>query len=343
MKPSAERPERGQRAIAIVKRAAAHRRAGLILALFVVWGVFSIANPVFATWNSGLALAETMSTVAIIGAGLTLVLVCGEIDLSVGAVYSLVGVVAADLFLHGWSVPALIVAALLVGVGVGVVNGILSTYARLPSFIVTLGTMSMALGAATIVSGGTVLSPAGSGDPKLAGRLEDLSALTSTSLPFDIPMQALWMVVSLVILAVVLNRTTLGFRMSASGSNPDAAEIAGIRVFRVKTAAFVLSGLMAAVAGIVDLSAVGSADPTAGSALTFPVFAAVVIGGTSLLGGEGTMFGTALGSLLLAIITVGITITSVLSLYQLVFVGGITVLAVAIDRWTTRPGVGARA
>lgn len=317
------------------RRLLTHHRTGLILALVVVWGAFSLANSTFATWDSGLALAQAMSTVAIIGGGLTLVLVCGEIDLSVGAVYSLAGIVAAKLFLLGWALPTLILAALAVGVAVGIVNGLLSTYGRLPSFIVTLGTMSIVLGLATIISNGTVLSPAGSGNPALAGRLEDFSWLTSASLPFELPMQALWMVISLIILSVVLNRTTFGFRMTATGSNPVAAEIAGIRVKLVRIGAFAIAGLMAAVAGVLDLSAVGSADPTSGSALTFPVFAAVVIGGTSLAGGEGTMFGTALGSLLLAMITVGIAITSVLSLYQLVFVGTITIVAVAIDRWTT--------
>jgi len=306
-----------------------------VLALVVVWAAFSLKNPIFATGGVALSLAQTMSTVGILGAGVTLVLAAGEIDLSVGATYGLVGIVAAKLFLLGWSVPALIAASLGVGAGVGLVNGLLSTYGRLPSFIATLGTLNLGLGLASIVSGGLALSVSAATEPSYAHNLEVFSWIGGASLPLNFPIQFIWMSLVMLILGVTLNRSMLGFRMLATGSNPNAARVAGINIRRTKIAAFVLSGLTAAIAGIIDLSYVGSADPTNGSTLTFPVFAAVVIGGTSLTGGEATMIGTALGALLLAIITIGLTVASVLSLYQLVFIGGITLLAVGIDRWTS--------
>jgi ribose/xylose/arabinose/galactoside ABC-type transport system permease subunit len=274
-----------------------------------------------------------MGTFTIVALGLTLVLVDGEIDLSVGAVYGLAAMVSGVLWVRlEWPLALALVVALGVAVAVGALNAFFTTVVKVPSFITTLGMLSLAQGVTFLVSGQSSVSASS----RQGAEFTVFKTLGAYRLPLNIPIHIVWMIAAALIIGYLLHRTLFGFRVAAIGGNREAARVSGLPVRRYTFWVFMISGLCAGVAGILDFSFIGSTNPTAGTALTFPVFAAVIIGGASLSGGRGSVAGTLTGAFLLTMLSNGLSLLGVGTFAQLIFVGAVTIGAVALDGWATR-------
>lgn len=324
------------------------RTLGLVLAIILVSLFFQSQNSAFLSSRNMLSLLRAMSSLAIIAFAQMMVIIKGELDLSVGSVYLLSSTAFAVLWLGGGAldltVPMAVALILALGVGAlaGAINGFFTTVARIPSFIATLGMLSMAQGAALLLSRAQNFSPDYNVPLPSEASLTFFRALGSTTLPLGIPIQVAWLALFFGLFWFLRHRTIYGFRSLAIGGNEEAARIARLPITRYKMIAFVLSALMASVAGLLDFSYTGSVGPSAGAALTFPVFAAVVIGGTRLTGGRGTAFGTLMGALLLSVLNNGLAVLGVGAFVQLVFVGAVTIAAVTLDQVSARAGTSGR-
>jgi ribose transport system permease protein len=299
------------------------RSVGIVIPFVLLFIVLTIASSSFATKANLLNILDQQSSTLIIAAAGTLVLVSGGIDLSVGAVYGLAGVIAAELALHMPS-GAAILLAVLAGLFVGAVNGVVATFLRINALIATLAMSFVIAGLASLITGGNLVVLFN--DPSfgnLAGT--DILGVHSST----------WiMIVAVVLLGLFLSRTAIGRYMYATGGNRDAARIAGVRVNAVRVISFMLSGGAAALAGTIDASRVLSAQATDESALTFTVLAGIVVGGTSILGGEGAVWRTVFGVLFIALIGNGYALLGLDPLYEQITLGAIMLLAVGIDAWT---------
>lgn len=312
------------------------RESGLVVAIVLIAIGIVLINANFSSTGNILGLLRATSSLAIIALAQTLVIISGELDLSVGAMYGMAATTMAIVWLNGWPFVIAITIAITVAIGVGLINGFFTTIVRIPSFIATLGMLSFLRGLELFVGGARGYNPAyaenyGFRRPPDA-ELELFRSLGATRLPLDIPIQVLWMVVLAVVFWVLLHRTLFGFRLLAIGGNPDASRVTRLPIRRYKFIVFILSAVAASIAGILDFSFLGSAEPGSGLDLTFPVFAAVIIGGTALTGGRGTIIGTLLGVLLLAIMQNGLALLGVGPFLSLMFVGLVTVGAVTLDR-----------
>lgn len=297
---------------------------GVLVTLSLGFGLLSDA---FLTSASLATIANQLPTALTLAVAMTLVLVAGEIDLSVGSVLAVsqavLGVAMTQL---GWSWPAAIAAGLTTGLLAGLVNGAIVVRWALPSFIVTLGMMEAARGGAYLVTGSRT-QYIGTDIEWLA----DLSWL-GLSAPF-------LTAVALVILAeVVLTRTVLGRQAIAIGTNEEAVRLAGVDTRRVKLTIFALSGLLAAVAGVMQVARLASADPNAGTGFELSAIAAAVIGGTRLMGGKGSAVNSSLGVVIMGVLATGLTQIGVQDPTKRLVTGGVIVLAVIADvyrqRWT---------
>ena len=300
------------------------RRGGIIFPFLVLFIVLSISSGPFFTKANLLDILDQQASTLIIAAAGTLVLVAGGIDLSVGATYALASVVATKLALSVNPVLA-ILAGVAVGLVVGLVNGVITTFFRINSLIATLAMSFVVAGLASLVtSGNLIIAYTALGYSKLA-RTSFLTVNTST-----------WVMLAMVIaLGVVLSRTIAGRYMYAAGSNAEAARLAGVRVQLIRLTTFVISGGAAALGGIIDASRVLSAQASNGeTALTFTVLAGIVVGGTSILGGEGAVWRTVVGTLFIALIGNGFVLLGLNPLYQQITLGGILLIAVGADAWS---------
>lgn len=312
------------------------RVVGLAVSIAVAMLVFGLINPNFATGTNLIEMVRAMSSLGIMALGLTLLIIVGELDLAIGATYGLAAMLVGKVWLAGLPFPAALALGLGIGVAVGLVNGGLTLVVRMPSFIATLATLNVAQGVTLLVSSGQGVAPGYAHPAVNTTQLAWFRALGATTLPLGIPIQVIWLVSLSVLIGFALHRSLFGFHLFAIGGNLEAARVARLPIMRYKFIAFMLSGLLAALAGILDFSFLGSTDPSAGIPLLFPVFAAVIIGGASLSGGRGAIIGTILGALLLAVLTNGLSIIGVGSYGQLIFVGSAIAGAVALDRWATR-------
>jgi ribose/xylose/arabinose/galactoside ABC-type transport system permease subunit len=317
------------------------RASGLLIAIVFLVLAFTWLSPpnTFLSLGNALGLLRSMSTIAIVALGATLVIITGEIDISFGYVYGLSGMVMAVAWLvWGWPVWLAIVLAFAVAIAFATFNAALTTLMKIPSFIVTLGSGTLALGFTLLISNSKSynLSVAPVGRPLNAGEVDWFQGLSNQSLPGGFPMQGVWMVIVGLAFFALLDRALFGFRLKAIGGNPEAARVARLSVTRYKWLAFVAVSSMACLAAILDFSFIGSVQPDSGQTLLFPVFAAVIIGGASLAGGSGTAIGTISGALLLAILTNGFAVLTVGAFAQQMFLGIITITAVVLDRLTLR-------
>lgn len=317
------------------------RAAGLLVAIAIVYVLIVLIAPpdTFASYRNMTGLLRSMSTMAIIALGTSLVIVVGEIDLSFGFLYGLAAMVLAVAWLVlGWPLPLAILAAFGAAAVLGSFNAFLTTVVAIPSFIATLGSGTLAFGITLFISDSrtyTLSSVPKAVDP---ATVEAFRSISTAHLPFNIPPQGLWMLLLAALFVYVLDLSLFGFRLKAIGGNPKAAALAGLPVRKYKWAAFIASSLMAAVAAVLDFAFIGVAQPDAGQTLMFPVFAAVIIGGASLVGGKGSTIGTLGGALLLAILSNAFAILALGAYVQQLFLGGVTILAVAIDRLAVRGG-----
>jgi ribose/xylose/arabinose/galactoside ABC-type transport system permease subunit len=319
-----------------ISASALGRMAGLWSVIAAVMLVFYLLNHAFLTGSNLLGLVRSTSTLAIVALGQTLVIISGELDLSIGSTYALAPTVMAVLLVNDHAgIWVALVVALAAGVVVGLVNSFLTVIGKIPSFIVTLGTLSLIAGLAIQVGNSRFFTPASTFPPLPADQVATFNAI-GASHPLGVPAQVLWLIGAMVIFGGLRHFSLFGFRLLAIGGNPKAATITKLPVRRYKTIAFVLCGVCAALAGIIDFSFIGSTQASvSGNSLTFPVFAAVIIGGASLSGGSGTVIGTLTGALLLGVLSNGLALVGIGGGYQEIFTGGITIIAVALDRWSS--------
>lgn len=302
----------------------------IALALLVLW--LSLANDKFLTIDNGLNVLRQISINLCLSIGMTLVILSGGIDLSVGSVLALAGAVAAGLLKYGFDIDPLgvhvgftfvgaIVAGVLVGAAAGCFNGLAITRFGLPPFIATLGMLSIARGLTMLWTGGHPITGLG-----------ESFAVLGTGRLLEVPVPV-WIAGGLaIVFTVVTRRTRFGRHLYAVGGSERAAALSGVNVRRVKLTAYTLSGALAGVAGLLMAARVDSATPNAGIANELDAIAAVVIGGASLSGGRGSIAGTVLGCLIIGILNNGLALENVSPYWQQVIKGGVILAAVAIDR-----------
>ncbi|MFI6595087.1 ABC transporter permease [Nonomuraea sp. NPDC050536] len=293
---------------------------GALIALVVLCVLLSLLSSDFLTLTNLLNVGVQGAVTAILAFGVTFVIITAGIDLSVGSVAALSAIClgwAAGTAGLAW--PPATLLALAVGLACGLVSGVLIAYGRLPPFIATLAMLSVARGLALVISQGSPLP------------MPDAIANMGGNIGAFLPIPVVIMVVMGVITAVVLARTYSGRAMYAIGGNEEAARLSGINVNGQKLITYALSGVFAAVAGIVLASRLASAQPQAAAGYELDAIAAVVIGGASLAGGKGRAFGTFVGALILAVLRNGLNLLSVSAFWQQVVIGAVIALAVLLD------------
>ena len=302
------------------------REGGIIYPFLVLFVVLVILKgSIFANETNMLEILDQQSATLIIAAAGTMVLIAGGIDLSVGATYALCQVIAMKLAISGTSPALAIIVGVIIGLGVGAVNGVIATFFRINSLIATLATSFVITGAAALITGGNLIT-----NFSVTGYAD--FARTQW---LDVTTAAWTMIGVIIVLGVVLARTIAGRYMYAAGSNAEASRLAGVRVQWIKLVTFAISGGAAGLGGIIDSSRVLSASSSnGGTALTFTVLAGIVVGGTSILGGEGAIWRTVVGVLFIAIIGDGFTLLGWNPLYEQITLGVILLLAVGGDAWS---------
>jgi ribose/xylose/arabinose/galactoside ABC-type transport system permease subunit len=299
--------------------------AGLAAVYAVLFVLFSASTKYFFSGDNVSNLLREMSVVGIIAIGQTVVILASQIDLSVGNVAAVSSVVAALASQAGWPMPAVILAGLAMGAAFGLVNGLLVAKAHVNALVVTLGTMTISLGVALILTGGAPQSIH-------TGLLEILGQDGISILPY----QFIILAVLTLLGAALLRFTVFGRSVYAAGDNDDAARLNGINVDRVIIGAFVTSGLMSAVGGLLLAGQFATADPTIGTNLNIQTIAAVVIGGTSLFGGVGGVGGTVIGAAFIATLANGMVQFNIQSAWQEIVTGAVIVAAVILDQLRRR-------
>ena len=306
-------------------------------ALIAIIAVFSFLSPYYFSVNNFLTMASHVAIYGILAVGMLLVILNGGIDLSVGSTLGLSGVIAGFL-MQGVTfvsfgitlyppVWVVVVLSCALGGAVGLINGVLIARFKVPAFVATLGVMYVARGAALLITNGLTYND-------LAGR-PTLGNTGFNWLGFNhllgIPIGVIVLAVVAAIGSLVLNRTAFGRWLYASGGNERAAELSGVPVKPVQISVYVLSGVCAAVAGLILSSQLTSAGPTAGLSYELTAIAAVVIGGAALTGGRGNMRGTMLGAFVIGFLSDGLVIIGISSYWQTVFTGAVIVLAVLLN------------
>jgi ribose transport system permease protein len=305
----------------ISRRILAADSAAAVIAAAGVFVAFSIINSRFLTQLNIDAVIVAASISAITGLGMTLVIAMRALDLSVGSIMGLAAIVAAELLGKGVPLGLVILAALAVGCALGLINGLLITVLGLPSFVATLATLSMILGGELLVTNGQTIIIHNS----------VFNKLVVTNIGGFLPVAALEAAVVFAVVWLIFYRTPFGRHVAAIGGDERAAVGAGINVAAVTLGAFVLIGLCAAVSGLMTGAELQNVDSTIGADAELTAIAVVVVGGTSLTGGRGNLFGTVCAAGLLAAIGAGLNVVNVSSLYNDLVFGGILVVALMVD------------
>lgn len=302
------------------------QRFAALTGLILLGLFFSIASPHFLSPYNLLTIALQTSIIAIVAIGQTYVIIKAGIDLSVGSIVAISGVVVADLVTSG--IPVWLSVVLGVGVGAvcGLINGLIISYGKIPPFIATLGMMGMARGAALVITDGMPIT----------GLPESFALIGNSKLFGVIPFPVVILAVIAVIMSVVLSKTPFGRNIYAIGSNEEAAYLSGIPVRKTKIGVYVVSGLMSGIAGVILTSRLVSAQPTAGNLYELDAIAAVVIGGASLMGGVGTISGTIIGAFIMGVLRNGLNLLNVSPFWQQIIIGAVVILAVFIDNFRKR-------
>lgn len=296
---------------------------GALIALILLIVVIGIISPEFRTVGNFLSLLRQSSINGFIAFGMTCVILTGGIDLSVGSVLALSTALCAGFISKGMPVGAAMLLALAIGTGLGLVSGLLVTKGRLQPFIATLITMTVYRGLTLIYMGGKPISNLGdSFTLKVVGKGNF----------YHIPIPVILFILIFIVFLFILEKTTLGRRIYATGSNWKSAKLAGVNVDRTKLVAYAISGGMAALSGLILLSRLGSAQPILGEGYELDAIAAVALGGTSMNGGRGKVWGTFVGVLIIAVLNNGLNILGVSSYYQDVVKGIVILIAVLSDR-----------
>ena len=296
--------------------------AGIFGALLILGAVLTFASPVFLTGENMATVARQFSVIGIIAVGMTFVIVAGEIDLSVGSVLALAGIVTAKLAVdYSWPLPGAVLAGVVAGSLAGLLNGLLTVSMGIPSFIITLGMMSVVRGLTYVITQGAPVADLPEGI-----RFLGYGTVLGVSVP------VITMLVAALAGGVVLGRTKIGRYVYASGGNLEAARLSGVPTAGVRVFVFALTGALSAMAGIINTGWVTIAQPVAGLGYELDVIAAVIIGGASFSGGKGTVLGTMLGATLMGVLRNGLVLLGVNVYWQQVAIGGVIVLAVMLDK-----------
>jgi ribose/xylose/arabinose/galactoside ABC-type transport system permease subunit len=312
----------------LAERLRAFPELGMVVVIVIAAVIFTSLDPKFASIRNVANIASQISFLAVLAVSMTYVIISGEIDLSIGSMVGLCSVVFGLLCQHGVDIGLAIPLTMLAGIGLGIVNGLLSVVLRVPTIIITLGTLSAYRGAAYYLSDGYPISG--------FARDSFFFAIGQQRLWGIIPYNALILVVFAVVAALVLRHTVFGHRLYAMGSNLRAARLAGIDTDRIKVQVLAFSGFSAAVAALLTTSQTAVADPNVGTGYELDAIAAVIIGGAQLTGGVGTILGSVLGMLLIGMIRNGLVIVGV-SIYLLIVVSGVIVIAaVAVNQFVNR-------
>ena len=297
--------------------------SGIIAVLVIISVILSFASPVFLTTDNLLSVLRQVSNNMYLALGMTLVIILGGIDLSVGTCVAMCGTLTAGLMVNqGMPMVLAIAVGLLLGTLAGFLNGLIIATFKVPAFIVTMSMMNVAKGVAYIYSGGRSIRVSndvftGIGTGKLFGVL---------------PLPVVYMIVLIIIFIVVLNKTKFGTYIFAIGGNRESARLSGVPIKKVEIAVFTISGFLAAFAGIVLSARMYSGQPGVGEGYELDAIAAVALGGTSMSGGRGKIYGTLIGVLIIAVLNNGLNILGVSSYYQDVIKGFVILIAVLSDR-----------
>jgi ribose transport system permease protein len=300
-----------------------------LIALVVLMAIITAINPGFLTVNNLLNLLLQVTTNGFLAFGMTFVILTSGIDLSVGAILALSSAVAAGFIAQGCPLPLACLLALVLGAILGAINGIFVAYGGMAPFIVTLATQMAYRGATLVFTNGNPISKNMNGF---------FYAYIGQGYLFGIPFPVILMVVVFIILYIVLHKTAFGKSVYALGGNETAAYIAGVKSNRVKIAIYTISGVMSAISGLITSSRLSAASPQAGSGAEMFAIAAVVLGGTSLLGGKGRLSGTIIGVLIIGVLNNGLNIIGVSTFWQQIVEGIVILIAVLIDVLRSRAG-----
>ncbi|MES2209804.1 MAG: ABC transporter permease [Chloroflexota bacterium] len=313
------------RLMTLARRVLVIRQTGILIPFLFTFVALSIISPSFFRFQNLTNILDQQAGIIIVASAGTLVLIAGGIDLSIGAIYGLAGAVSAQVA-TSVSSPVGILAGLGLGLLVGLINGLIVTRFRVNALI---GTLAMSF----VVSGfGAVLTK---GNLVVAFDHPDFQQFAATRI-FGITSAAWMMAIIAISVGILLSRSTFGRYVYATGGNSEAARLGGVRVNSIRVATFALSGVAAAMAGVLDASRVLSAQASSGSFLTFTVLTGIIVGGTSIMGGEGSIRRTVIGCLFVALVANGFNLLGLDPFYQQITLGVILLLAVGIDAWSRR-------
>jgi len=303
----------------------AGRESGGLIVLLVAVGALTLASPEFLTGNNLANLARQVAIFGILAIGQLVVILTGGIDLSVGSILGLAGAVTAQLLVSGVPIIPAILIGVVVGGVLGIANGVLVTRFKLPPFIATLGMLGIARGIVLVIT-----------DANTIQGLPDGFQTVANGTVLGIPNLLIIFAIITAIAWFVLNRTVFGRYVYAVGSNPEAARLAGVPVAMVTTAVYVISGVLAAVGGVLLTSRLGAGVPTAGAGFELQAIAACVIGGASLSGARGSAIGAACGALIIGVLNNGGNLLAINAFYLQIAIGALVLVAVGFDQMNTR-------
>ncbi|WP_300902709.1 ribose ABC transporter permease [uncultured Clostridium sp.] len=292
-----------------------------LIGLALLCVIITFVSPAFMTLSNITNVFTQVSTNAIIAVGMTFVILTGGIDLSVGSTVAISGAFAASIIKSTNNVFLAIIVAGIVGIVIGLINGLLISKGKLQAFIATLATMTIFRGVTLVFTNGTPIS-------KLS---ESFVNIGNGKLGF-ITIPVVITVIVFIIAVYVLTQTRFGRYLYALGGNEDSARLSGINTNKIKTLVYVISGFASSIAGVIIASRIGSASPNAGTGFELDAIAAVVIGGTSLAGGEGRITGTLIGALIIGVLNNGLNLMNVSPFYQSIVKGLVILIAVLLDK-----------
>ena len=312
-------------------------RTLIVLAVLLVF--FSFATPNFLSANTMLLLAKHVALYGILAIGMTYVIITGGIDLSVGAVVGLAGMVAGGMIQKGitltmmgvtlyFDIPMVVLLTLIMGAVVGLLNGVIITKFGVAPFIATLGTMYIARGFAMLHSQGATYSD-------IVGKeaLGNVGITFFGSRVLGIPVGAIILIIIAIIAGIMLKKTTFGWHIFAIGGNEKAAKLSGIKVDKIKILVYIFSAVCAAIVGIITAAQLEASHPASGETWEMNAIAAAVLGGTSMMGGIGTISGTIVGAFVIGVINDGMVMCGVSEFWQMVIKGVVIILAVIVDQF----------
>lgn len=306
-----------------------YRRFGTILIFAGIVIGASLLNETFLTTGNLTNVFRQVVVVSLLACGVTFIIILGHIDVSLGSVVALTGTIAASVMSLTGNLPLALAAGIGTGIFTGLINGWVITFFKIPSFIMTLAMTTVARGAILLYTAGVPVSGLG----------EDFKLIGQGNVG-PVPISVMILVAVIAVAWVLLNRTKFGRHLYAVGGNPKAALASGINTDSVLRRAFIFNGILAAIAGIVLMSRVNSGQPAAGVAYEFDAITAVVVGGTSLMGGTGTITGTIIGSMIIGVINNILNLMNVSSYWQQIVKGVIIAVAVILDVKTKSAGAG---